>query len=195
MSVRNPLEANDLQLDTVYEKYEPVAGDIADKVFDFITGQRVVGIQTVEKMLLSSTKLTAVGKLIHHDGQLYIDKPDSGLKYYLTKDSVDSLVKSEQSVTSVKKYVSYLFLGIGTIICTFWFYKFYKNYIAELNYRRLEIENNVEDSCIVCLDKPRDIVVIPCGHICICSSCVQLVNNKCPICRMKIDRVVPMFRS
>ena len=39
--------------------------------------------------------------------------------------------------------------------------------------------------CCVCLDKRIQVVVIPCGHACMCRKCAYRVN-KCPVCRLDI---------
>ena len=34
--------------------------------------------------------------------------------------------------------------------------------------------------CVVCMDAPKDRIVLPCGHICACEACAQLlpvINN------------------
>ena len=42
--------------------------------------------------------------------------------------------------------------------------------------------------CQICLDAPRDCLLEPCMHFCICVSCVtRLSDNKCPVCRRHID--------
>jgi len=51
-----------------------------------------------------------------------------------------------------------------------------------------------ENICIICLDKPRDTVVQPCGHVLACEDCVMrlvsriniITTASCPICRKKI---------
>ncbi len=48
-------------------------------------------------------------------------------------------------------------------------------------------ENNNDDesednTCIICLDKPRAYAIIKCGHLCYCDTCGKNIN-KCPICR------------
>ena len=53
------------------------------------------------------------------------------------------------------------------------------------------VENAVEDatSCVVCRDRPRSLVIIPCAHACLCSACatsIMATSTKCPICREKI---------
>ena len=41
-----------------------------------------------------------------------------------------------------------------------------------------------EDSllCVICLTEPRDTVLLPCRHLCVCSDCFPRLS-KCPICR------------
>jgi len=40
--------------------------------------------------------------------------------------------------------------------------------------------------CCVCLDKRIQVVVIPCGHACMCRKCSFRVT-KCPVCRLDIQ--------
>ena len=42
-----------------------------------------------------------------------------------------------------------------------------------------------DDSCIVCLDGPADIIFRPCGHCVTCGACVKLLMQRqhpCPLC-------------
>lgn len=40
--------------------------------------------------------------------------------------------------------------------------------------------------CCVCLDKPLQVVLIPCGHACCCRKCSRMLD-KCPLCRLDIQ--------
>uniref|UniRef100_A0A914XT21 RING-type E3 ubiquitin transferase n=1 Tax=Panagrolaimus superbus TaxID=310955 RepID=A0A914XT21_9BILA len=45
-------------------------------------------------------------------------------------------------------------------------------------------ENSAE--CIICMANPRDTVILPCRHLCICNGCAETLRFKlqnCPICR------------
>ncbi|CAF1255355.1 unnamed protein product [Rotaria magnacalcarata] len=46
-------------------------------------------------------------------------------------------------------------------------------------------QTNKNPTCSVCLDKPPDMVFIPCGHVTTCETCSSIVSD-CPICRKNI---------
>jgi hypothetical protein len=49
--------------------------------------------------------------------------------------------------------------------------------------------------CVVCLTMPRDTLILPCRHLCLCVECSQVLrhqHNKCPMCRKAIDRLMTM---
>ena len=38
--------------------------------------------------------------------------------------------------------------------------------------------------CVACLTEPRDTILLPCRHLCVCSSCFELLTlDRCPVCR------------
>ena len=52
-----------------------------------------------------------------------------------------------------------------------------------------------EECCVVCCDKRRDTVLVPCGHVVLCSGCcddVVAATNECPVCRHAIEESVHM---
>ena len=51
-------------------------------------------------------------------------------------------------------------------------------------------------TCVVCMEQPRNALLMPCGHIYTCMDCVgKLRTKKCPICRASISRVVKTDRA
>ena len=48
--------------------------------------------------------------------------------------------------------------------------------------------------CVVCLAAPRDHVLVPCGHNCVCDECCRAITS-CPICRATVERAVKLFES
>uniref|UniRef100_A0A803JBH5 RING-type E3 ubiquitin transferase n=1 Tax=Xenopus tropicalis TaxID=8364 RepID=A0A803JBH5_XENTR len=58
-------------------------------------------------------------------------------------------------------------------------------------------EEEVRNPCAICLGKERSCVFLDCGHICSCYPCYQALPSpkKCPMCRNDIARVVPLYNS
>mmetsp|Transcript_33252 Transcript_33252/g.40214 ORF Transcript_33252/g.40214 Transcript_33252/m.40214 type:complete len:346 (-) Transcript_33252:429-1466(-) len=49
--------------------------------------------------------------------------------------------------------------------------------------------------CVICLDAPKDCILHPCGHREICSQCLKSLKlTKCPVCRAKVERTLPVFQ-
>ena len=49
----------------------------------------------------------------------------------------------------------------------------------------VEVEEEGEE-CVICLVTPRNTIVMPCRHMCVCTECAGMLQqrtNKCPICR------------
>ena len=55
---------------------------------------------------------------------------------------------------------------------------------------RVQLEEDDESVCSICLDRPRTLVFVPCGHHVTCRDCatdIRSKTNQCPICRCTID--------
>ena len=50
-----------------------------------------------------------------------------------------------------------------------------------------------ETLCVVCMDAPKNRVVLPCMHMCVCEACAQLLRDRCPVCRGPIERIAQLF--
>ena len=47
-----------------------------------------------------------------------------------------------------------------------------------------EIKTYKSDECVICLENKNNVLFCNCGHICICSNCVQIKRlTKCPVCK------------
>ena len=70
LHVTNALNAEQLDLTVVYNKYEPIKTSIGESLLNFATGEHVKGIETIEEMLLTDTSLIAIGEIIiNNDGR------------------------------------------------------------------------------------------------------------------------------
>ncbi|XP_065663749.1 mitochondrial ubiquitin ligase activator of nfkb 1 isoform X2 [Hydra vulgaris] len=190
------LKAENLKLSTIYDIYEPSPSSITQGVIDFVAGDRVRGMETVEEMLLIGTKLVGVGQIVLVDGKHISLKCPSqpGLRYILSSDSISDLIEAEKHAGSIYKGFSIFFALISITFMSYWLYKWYRLYKTENSYNSLMYENTVENACSVCLYQPRSVVILPCGHVCSCKSCTERLSL-CPICRTIIERYVPIFNS
>ncbi len=50
----------------------------------------------------------------------------------------------------------------------------------------LEENTHISKNCSVCLANPKEFLIVPCGHFCMCFQCNKKVNKTCPICRTPI---------
>ena len=41
------------------------------------------------------------------------------------------------------------------------------------------------EMCVACMEEPRDTILLPCRHLCVCSECFDLLTplDRCPVCR------------
>nr|CAD7396681.1 unnamed protein product [Timema poppensis] len=47
--------------------------------------------------------------------------------------------------------------------------------------------------CAVCLDNTCEVIFVPCGHMCCCIKCAELVGQ-CPLCRADINQKVRVIQ-
>lgn len=47
-------------------------------------------------------------------------------------------------------------------------------------------EEEAGGECVICMSEPRDTLILPCRHLCLCAACADSLRyqaNNCPICR------------
>jgi len=60
--------------------------------------------------------------------------------------------------------------------------------------QELKVKQIYDDqkSCNLCMDKQKNIALMPCGHVCVCNECSESLI-KCPVCRSTIHQKVKVF--
>ena len=56
------------------------------------------------------------------------------------------------------------------------------------------VETNLEGKCVVCLEHDPVIVLLPCGHLCLCEGCAPVID-RCPLCRREVQEAKRIYRS
>ena len=105
------------------------------------------------------------------------------------------------------KYLSILLGGLGLGVLCFVGYRFYckrKNYyenhitLERIIQEREENERPLPSdmNCVVCMNQRRQVIFLPCGHVCVCARCsTEIVERDgiCPVCRRHIESRTPAF--
>lgn len=47
--------------------------------------------------------------------------------------------------------------------------------------------------CVICMDRQPSVVIIPCGHLCVCQPCAGRVQQQCPVCRGAATQLIQTF--
>ncbi|XP_065552555.1 mitochondrial ubiquitin ligase activator of NFKB 1 [Lathamus discolor] len=212
--VMKPLDAAELSLETVYEKFHPSVQSFTDVIGHYISGERPKGIQETEQMLKVGTALTGVGELVLDNATIKLQPPKQGMPYYLSAMDFDSLLHRQESSVRFWKILTVVF-GFATCAILFVILrKQYQHHRERQHLRqmqdefrqaqeRLMREMNVEggetlkNACVICLSNTKSCVFLECGHVCSCNECYRALPEprRCPICRQGIARVVPLYNS
>ncbi|XP_043257125.1 E3 ubiquitin-protein ligase LRSAM1-like isoform X1 [Colletes gigas] len=63
------------------------------------------------------------------------------------------------------------------------------------NYQECNTTQSIDTAeCVICLDLQCEVIFLPCGHLCCCSGCANMVNSGCPMCRSAIDRKIHIVK-
>jgi len=67
--------------------------------------------------------------------------------------------------------------------------------VEELLFEQVERERE-DKLCVVCQDKEKCIMILPCRHLCICQDCQEPLrarHNHCPICRRPVRQTIKAY--
>ncbi len=198
VTVTEPLRSEGLTYSTVHSSFNAVDNSLSDRFMGFVTGEKVKGFETKDTMLIEGTKLTGLGTLNCSEGEIKLCPPLNSYNYILSTSSLASIIRSKTTLTKFLKWISISFGIISSLCLLFWMVKRLQSWHAAQQRSRenetLATENGEADVCNVCLDRPKRVVFLDCGHVCCCEVC-SVNLTQCPICRAQIRRIVPMFNS
>lgn len=58
-------------------------------------------------------------------------------------------------------------------------------------------EAGPQNECVVCMDSARDTLLVPCHHLCVCSTCADTLKQDqgfCPVCRQNFTGVIRVYQ-
>lgn len=211
--VNEPTTAQFLLDDLIitHDSFEPTeGGNVVSRGLDRIFGEVNKGYHETEKMLLTNTLILGIGEIALKDNKLQLGPPKNGQLYVLTKMSRGEVIKKLETKSFWVKFFMLSAGAIGASILVHIIYKQYKQrksnrgrkqFLEEVRNLRQQTAQQQEDrsdesnTCVVCLANRREIVLLDCGHICLCAECVTVMPEPltCPVCRAPVDRYITTY--
>ncbi|XP_052862669.1 mitochondrial E3 ubiquitin protein ligase 1 [Anopheles cruzii] len=209
VEIVNGLSAELLDMDTVYENYEPSSLSLFDHVFGLFSGVRQKGLQTTEELLRDGSFITAVGELELDDSGIRLQPASTGAPMFLTTATKNTLLKRLEEAKS-STLVKVLLCGtISAVLVGLIARKMYKRKKTERDERKLreqldktraarrarmrQADLTDEQRCVVCVVNPKEVICLPCGHVCLCENCAEKIKLHCPVCRSVIETKAAAF--
>ncbi|XP_026466075.1 mitochondrial E3 ubiquitin protein ligase 1-like, partial [Ctenocephalides felis] len=211
VEVEDALSAELLDMDIIWDNYEPSQLGMIDHIWGFFSGVRQKGLQSTEEMLREGALITGIGELSTCDGSLKLQLPKSGQPLFLTTMTKSGLVfKLTAGQNNIRMIC--VFLGvIGVVLCSLLARKFLEK--KEKERKDLRLKDRLEKTrrerrvaardknlsgdqlCIVCVHNPKEIILLPCGHVCLCEDCSTQITDACPVCREAIEQKAAAYIS
>lgn len=210
VEVLDAFSSHVLDLDVVYDNYEPSRLSFFDHIFGFISGVSQRGHQTTEEVLREGSYITAIGEIELSDTGLKIQPSKVGPMFLTTatKSTVLRRLEEAKSSTLVKILIC---STIGAVLVGLIARKVYvKRKVAreerlfresmERSRKERRSKQRVEtlsdaERCVVCVTNPKEVIVLPCGHVCLCEDCAIQIKSACPVCRCDIKTKAAAYYS
>ncbi|XP_066252969.1 mitochondrial E3 ubiquitin protein ligase 1-like [Euwallacea similis] len=211
VEVVDPLIAEYLDMEVISDTFTPTVPSMMDHIWGFFSGFRQRGVQSTEKMLREGTLMTGIGELVYEqDGSFKLQSPSNGGLYYLTSLPVASLQKKLEASKRNYGILALVCTAIGAVIAGIVIRKYLKQQkllkdeeerrslreeTRKRNRRSTRTKDQLSDTqlCVVCRSNPIEVILLPCGHVCLCEDCSDDISSLCPICRAVIEQKAPAY--
>lgn len=215
------LSADRIDMSVVRDEFTPAAFSLSGWLGGWLAGIQPKGTQEIEEMVIDGSLMTAVGELVmNRDGSMQLRSPtnsDRALPFILSTLPYNALINTYETLLSVCKWSLVCFGGVGIVLCYLMVRKWLRlrygrrhareedDILRDLRESRSTPEENDDlpdwQRCVVCLVRNREVIVLPCGHVCLCADCMVLINRQntlqrnCPMCRRRIEQIARAFVS
>jgi hypothetical protein len=153
-----------------------------------------IGWSDTEFGIKSGGLLTVFGDIIYNtkDGKLRMDNP-----LYLLNEKSALLSKIKKEIQSSNNWI--IGLSIPCLLAgalAIWLGLQRKKRKQTLQRQRsnmvVDFSNLADDyKCIICVERPRNLIYKPCLHFCVCDICShEIKSNNCPVCKKEFTDVI-----
>ncbi|XP_016989214.1 mitochondrial E3 ubiquitin protein ligase 1-like [Drosophila rhopaloa] len=197
VEIVDAMKTSFLDVDMVYDNYERSTLSIFDYICGFFSGSLERGFPTTEDLLKDGRLLTAIGELELNGNTLRMQPSQKG-PLLLTTATKFMIIKRLEEANRENILKLLVCSTISVILIAYVVRKIYKRRNKKIEeaeiHNRLETERRMDrpvilsqdQLCVVCSSNPKEIILLPCGHVCLCEDCSQKISNTCPVCRGKI---------
>jgi len=203
-------------LEVVSKEFKPSKDpSLLDAVLDITAGERLRGYSNTERMLKLGANLLVVGECYADDEGVKIRSPASLVHdFIVSRKSVQEVAGELKEVSRAWKAVSCVTAG-ATVVAAYCLLRRLRSRYVELSVKRRRtldkkaIRERREakpldpdccrsdmNICVVCLVNPREVVLLECGHVCVCADCLDKLPGDplvCPVCRSEVTRCLAIY--
>ena len=201
----------------IHEHFTPSNESAMHSFMNFVSGERLKGFTESESMLRLKSKLCAIGELVYDDNELKLQAPSKQCGDYIVTDKLRTDVINHFRKSSFAWKITALIMAGATMAALYFLGKRLIRRFYELQQKKkLQQEMDIirhqrtvssahanrgtineSELCVVCLQNPRECVLLDCGHVCLCVDCLESLPAplECPVCRSPVIRTVPLFMA
>ncbi|CAG9326302.1 MUL1 [Blepharisma stoltei] len=189
----SPSNDTNIYTNTIYSKSENLSPSfelMLQGVMSFISswfGSEViipveVFHEVEEKVISCNSAITAIGKFSKTNGKITVIPDHIGFS-------------KNEILRHLRKNLGWLWATAVILGCVFVvpaIRRLRKRRNLENQYRN--IRENIPEGfhCVICLENPRDTLIEPCKHLCVCRVCCDSLNQ-CPVCRAGIQNTIRIY--
>lgn len=180
-------------------------------------GTQLTAFGQIEKIKLEPSLFSWLTRQNKYNLSRLSEATNKDKAFILTSLSRTELIDRLSGVTKGLKICLIIFGSIGVAVGAYCAYKFLKDYLAKRRQERMlararaerlkmkknaaqrrttgsNAANDDQSTCVVCLTNPRELVLLDCGHVCLCMDCLEkMTSRQCPICRQNYRTYVSCY--
>lgn len=172
VEIIDALSADVLDMDVVYDNYEPSTLSFFDHIFGFFSGVRQKGLQTTEEVLRDGSFITAIGEL-EMDGKTLRLQPSPTGPLFLTTATKSTLIKKFEEAKNSMLFKIFVCGTIGAVLIGVIGRKIYMKKKQERDERRIRetlekerkerraksrpVNLSQDQLCVVCNINPKEV--------------------------------------
>ncbi|XP_064460703.1 mitochondrial ubiquitin ligase activator of NFKB 1-like [Ornithodoros turicata] len=208
VEVVDPTDCEELPLKCVYDHFIPNSEGLGGAFFSWLRGEQTKGLQEEEFLLEEGTVLSGFGTLVSDGTSTKLVPPEDGVSYHITTLSHSALLSKLKSELAIIRIGCLIFGGTAAFLTFYILFTWWRARQArvqeekdairkeEVRKERRKLNRETQSNhpaCVVCLSHPVEVMLLECGHVCLCADCAEQALPSCPVCRAPIVRSVAAF--